>query len=322
MRNRLPDTAVLTTAFLLASASFVTAQAPAAPAPRAAQGEQRDVIVVRPDAPGMFVVGDPMRSAGQPATMVKTAFLGVGVSAAPSVLSEQLDLPAGVGLVVEFVEKGSPAEKAGLQAKDVLHRLDEQLLVNPQQLATLIRTFKPSDRVKLTVIRKGDPVTLEATLVEKEMPELNVQTNQAFEFYNSALPMPRGLEPAQIKALAEQGKAAGEAARARVIRVMPGATSKIIKVENGLRIELETRDGRKTVTIQDQDGKEIFTGPYNTPEELEKVPAEYRDRVKSVEEGIELKEVPATSPAQPKAEATDQTRPVAHRGLFPVSSRA
>ena len=37
----------------------------------------------------------------------------------------------------------------------------------------LVRTFKPSDGVKLTVIRKGEVMSLDATLVEKELPELS-----------------------------------------------------------------------------------------------------------------------------------------------------
>jgi hypothetical protein len=107
---------------------------------------------------------------------------------------------------------------------------------------------------------------------------------------------------AELKALTERELAA-VGGKSRVIRVMPGAASKIIKVDNDLRIELETRDGKKSVRIQDKDGKSVFEGPYNTPEEIEKVPADYRERVKAVEEGIELKEVPATSPTEPKAEA-------------------
>lgn len=318
MRNKLAQLLALTTvatvtinAFTLAQQATQPAQPPTPPeAPTPPQPlTERDMIVVRPDVPGMFVYGDRVASRGidLKQKLVKTAFLGVGVSAAPSVLSEQLKLPQGVGLVVEFVEKDSPAEKAGLQAKDVIHKLDDQLLINPQQLATLVRTFKPNDGVRLTVIRKGDVVTLNATLVEKEMPELSANTTQALEFYNAApMPaMPNGPQmAAEIRALTEK-RLAERGINGRVIRVKPGATTKIIKVDNDLRIELETREGQKNLRLQDKDGKSIFEGPYNTPEDMEKVPAEYRDRVKAVEEGIELKEVPATSPTEPKAEAKE-----------------
>jgi membrane-associated protease RseP (regulator of RpoE activity) len=282
-----------------------TAPTPPSPpeTPHAIHG--RDVIVVRPDVPGVFVTGQNLygQGAAAKAKLVKAAFLGVGVSAAPEVLTEQLKLPQGVGLVVEFVEKDSPAEKAGLQARDVLHKLDEQLLVNPSQLATLIRTFKPSDGIKLTVIRKGDIVTLNATLVEKEMPELSANT-QAFEFTTPGS-FTASVAPFQESLRAQTEKELAERAKARVIRVMPGSTSRIIKVDNGLRIELETKEGKKNLKIAGEDGKSIFEGPYNTEQDIEKVPAEYRDRVKAVEEGIELKEVPATSPAEPKAAVED-----------------
>ena len=40
-------------------------------------------------------------------------------------LREQLNLPKGFGLVVDFVAKDSPAEAAGLKVHDVLTRLDD-----------------------------------------------------------------------------------------------------------------------------------------------------------------------------------------------------
>jgi hypothetical protein len=57
--------------------------------------------------------------------MEKAAFLGVATSPAPDTLRAQLDLPRGVGLVVDFVEKDSPAEAAGLKVHDVLEKLDD-----------------------------------------------------------------------------------------------------------------------------------------------------------------------------------------------------
>jgi hypothetical protein len=65
-----------------------------------------------------------------------------------------LNLPAGVGLLVERVDENGPAAKV-LQKKDVLHKFDDQLLVNHEQLQALLRTHQPGDIVTLTVIRDG-----------------------------------------------------------------------------------------------------------------------------------------------------------------------
>jgi len=104
--------------------------------------------------------------------MVQAAFLGVTSKPVTAELAAQLDLPRGVGLVVTFVEPDSPAAKAGLQEHDVLHKLNDQLLINAEQLSVLVRTFKPEDEVQLNVIRGGKPLALTATLEEREVPEL------------------------------------------------------------------------------------------------------------------------------------------------------
>lgn len=277
-----------------------------APTPPEPFQPPRDVIVVRPDAPSasytarLHAPAAPSEMREQ--KMVKAAFLGVGVSNAPEVLTEQLKLPQGVGLVVEFVEKDSPAENAGIQPRDLLHKLNDQLLINVQQLATLVRTFKPGEGVEVTLIRKGEVLTLDATLVEKELPELSSAAQQ-FEF--STVPGFPSLVPGQMPQI-HVDALPGEVGKARIIRVMPNATSKIIKVDDdGLRVELESQAGKKTLRIQDADGKSLFDGAYNTDEEKAKVPPELREKVEALEEGIKLKEVPATSPTEPKASGDD-----------------
>jgi hypothetical protein len=102
----------------------------------------------------------------------KAAFLGVSGSPVPAVLREQLKLQHGIGVVVDHIEKDSPAGAAGLKPYDVLIKLNEQLLVDLHQLAVLVRLFKAGDEIKLTVIRQGQTITLTAKLAERESPAL------------------------------------------------------------------------------------------------------------------------------------------------------
>src|SRR5438034_5699611 len=51
---------------------------------------------------------------------VPVVFLGVEASEVPSVVSEQLGLAKGFGLVVDYVTPDSPAAAAGLQQNDIL----------------------------------------------------------------------------------------------------------------------------------------------------------------------------------------------------------
>lgn len=83
------------------------------------------------------------------------AFLGVSASPPPSELAPHLPIDEDTGLVVEFISKDSPAEKAGLQQRDVLAKLDDQVLIHPRQLAVLVANHKEGEQVKITFVRKG-----------------------------------------------------------------------------------------------------------------------------------------------------------------------
>ena len=72
----------------------------------------------------------------------KVPYLGVYATPLELEVSHQLALPANLHLSVEYVEKDSPAEKAGIQKFDVLLQLDDQILVNPEQLKFLVRSKK------------------------------------------------------------------------------------------------------------------------------------------------------------------------------------
>jgi hypothetical protein len=98
----------------------------------------------------------------------KVTFLGIGASPAPPVLTHQLHLPAGFGLVVDEVVPDGPADKAGLKQFDLIQKFDDQLLVDDRQLTALVHSHKPGETVALTVIRQGDPLTLKAKLAEHE----------------------------------------------------------------------------------------------------------------------------------------------------------
>ena len=94
------------------------------------------------------------------------AYLGVHASQLDHGLSHQLGLPLGVHLQVEGVVPGSPAEQAGIVRFDVLLQFDDQILINSEQLKSLVRMRNPGERVVLTVMRQATPLTLTAELVE------------------------------------------------------------------------------------------------------------------------------------------------------------
>src|SRR5881409_952248 len=105
------------------------------------------------------------------APKVPTTFLGVETSQVPDVVSEQLGLAKGLGLVVEYVAPNSPAASAGIQQNDILKLLNDQILIEPSQLRRLLQTFPDGTEVTLTILRKGKEQKVTAKLAKKEVPQ-------------------------------------------------------------------------------------------------------------------------------------------------------
>src|SRR6266496_3346509 len=112
-----------------------------------------------PHAPGM-------PGHHEKAPKVPMTFLGVETSQVPDVVSEQLGLAKGLGLVVEYVVPNSPAASAGIQQNDIL-----KMLIEPSQLRKLLQTFSDGTDVTLTILRKGQEQKITVKLAKKEMPE-------------------------------------------------------------------------------------------------------------------------------------------------------
>ena len=106
-----------------------------------------------------FVAADKDDKKKAPAKAVTRAYLGIAMDEIPPLTRAQLDIPEGVGVAVSYVAKDSPAQKVGLKANDVITQLNDQLIINAQQLQTLIRTKKVDEEVTLIYYRKGKKQT-------------------------------------------------------------------------------------------------------------------------------------------------------------------
>src|SRR6266513_5000704 len=121
-----PIATIAAIAFLPITGFAQTPPAPPGPPPRAPQAP--------PGQPGH-------KHEHERAPKVPMTFLGVETSQVPSVVSEQLGLAKGLGLVVEYVVPNSPAASAGIQQNDILKMVNDQILIEPSQLRKLLQTF-------------------------------------------------------------------------------------------------------------------------------------------------------------------------------------
>lgn len=255
---------------------------------------------------------------------VPLIFLGVETSEVPSVVSEQLGLAKGFGLVVDYVVPDSPAATAGLQQNDILKMLNDQILIDPNQLRKLLQTFQDGTTVTLTILRKGQEQKVTAKLTKKEMParhsffpgsehgwdmgEFGEQMQNLKEQLQEQLGAQRGvIRDAVMRAREEARRARDEARRATdQIRVQTrnGAGFATTKIDLGKaqivfsddkgEMKLENVDGKKILTAKDGQGKLLFSGPVETKEEIDKLPPEVQQRY----EKLEQNDLPTIAPPE------------------------
>jgi serine protease Do len=100
---------------------------------------------------------------------VPVTFLGVETSSVPRVVSEQLGLAKGFGLVVDYVVPDGPAAAAGVQQNDIIKMFNDQILMEPDQLAKLVRSYPEGTNVTLTILRKNAETKVTVKLGRKEV---------------------------------------------------------------------------------------------------------------------------------------------------------
>src|SRR5881394_4627421 len=268
-----------------------------------------------PPAPG-HPPGPP--GGHEKAPKVPAIFLGVETSQVPTVVSEQLGLSKGLGLVVEYIVPDSPAAVAGVQQNDILKMLNDQILIEPSQLRKLLQTFSDGTDVTLTILRKGQEQKITVKLTKKEVPrhhammpgmpggdhdwdfdetgDLNEQMKemkqQLKEQLREQLGAQRDIVRGAVMQAHEAAKRAREDARraAREIRILSNdngalkgtkidlGKAQIVFCDGKGEMKLENVNGKKLLTAKDPQGKLLFGGPVETKEDLDKVPTDVRER--------------------------------------------
>jgi len=85
---------------------------------------------------------------------VQHAYLGVSIG----------DSTSGEGAAIQSVKSDSPAQKAGLQAGDVITAMDSDTIASADDLTAKINAHVPGDKVTFTVTRNGKTLKLDVTL--------------------------------------------------------------------------------------------------------------------------------------------------------------
>ena len=97
---------------------------------------------------------------------VQYAKLGVSVQEVGQAFADSFRLESPEGALISTVERGGPAERAGLKSGDVIRSVDGRQIVSSGDLPSIIALGRPGDRVALDVWREGKLVRINATLAD------------------------------------------------------------------------------------------------------------------------------------------------------------
>jgi serine protease Do len=109
-------------------------------------------------------VSEQLRLSGR----VSRGRIGVQIDQVTKDVAESIGLGKPQGALVRSVESGSPAEKAGVEAGDIIIRFDGKAIEKASDLPRLVGNTKPGTRTSLTVFRRGATKDLSVTIAEIE----------------------------------------------------------------------------------------------------------------------------------------------------------
>lgn len=292
--------------------------------------------------------GGPPEDRHEKMPKVPVTFLGVDTSPVPPVVCEQMGLAKGFGLVVDYVVPDGPAAAAGIKQNDILKMLNDQILLEPSQLAKLVRSYSEGTTVTLTILRKGKEEKATVKLTKKEVPQkrefgprhgrhsdfsfgdmdfgsfdfsdLKDQIGDAKQGMIHDVVMRAQAEAQRVRDEAQRTRDRSQRIRDEVQRArdekqrisqhardearrVAGQISVTRTGDNGLKttkidigkaqivfsddkgeLRMETIDGKKMLTAKDPQGRLLFSGPIETQEELDKIPAEVRQRFENLQQ--------------------------------------
>ncbi|MDR1275009.1 MAG: DegQ family serine endoprotease [Candidatus Accumulibacter sp.] len=95
--------------------------------------------------------------------------IGVIIQDVSKDLAETFGLPKAQGAVVNDVEKGGPAEKAGIESGDIILKFDAKPIGSSADLPRIVAATRPGSKIPVQVWRNG--ATKELTIVVGEIQE-------------------------------------------------------------------------------------------------------------------------------------------------------
>ena len=157
-------------------------------------------------------VVEQLRSQGR----VSRGRIGVQIGPVSKEVAESMGLPKAQGALVTGVETGAPADKAGVEAGDIIVKFDGKPIEKSSDLPRVVGGIKPGTKSTVTVFRRGSTKDLAVTVAEIEA---------------DAAPSKAGEAP-ETKSKGVTGQVYG-----LVVSDLSEAQKKELKIKSGVRID-------------------------------------------------------------------------------------
>ncbi len=177
-------------------------------------------------------VSEQLRATGR----VTRGRIGVQIDQVSKEVAEAIGLGRPQGALVRGVEAGAPADKAGIEAGDIILKFDGRNIEKSSDLPRLVGNAKPGSRATVTLFRRGAQRELQVTVAELEQER---PTRRA----SSAEPRPPSAGPAQTLGL---GVADLSDAQKRELKLRGGVR---VEVAEGAAARAGLREGDVIVAI-------------------------------------------------------------------------
>jgi serine protease Do len=119
---------------------------------------------------------------------VARGYIGVALKDVDPDLQRSLNLGTTRGALVQDVTEGSPGERAGLRAYDLITTVDGRAITTNDELIRRISAMAPGSPVRLDLVRDGRPVALTVKLAER--PGRPIQSRKGGSAQPSSNPSP------------------------------------------------------------------------------------------------------------------------------------
>ena len=137
---------------------------------------------------------------------VSRGYVGVQIQPVSDEVAEAMNLKDAQGALIAQVQPGTPGEKAGLKAGDVVTAIDGQNIKDSREMSREIARKKPGITVNLSVIRDGKPITVGVKLEQLPTDVASNDAKKGPENDKTERDVPRlGLSLAPAKGVAGAG---------------------------------------------------------------------------------------------------------------------